>query len=282
MKDNEDWTSIIEPRRPLFDFNLAELWAYRDMIALLVRRDFVAYYKQTVLGPLWFLLQPVLTTLVFTVVFGKIANIPTDGIPHVLFYMSGIVMWNFFADGVNKTSNTFIANAGLFGKVYFPRLSVPVSVIFTNGLTFIIQFALLLALAAFFAFRGVPIHFGRALLIAPFLLLQLAILGLGFGILISALTTRYRDLRFLMTFGVQLWMYATPIVYPLSKVSDRWKLVVALNPVTPVVETMRWALLDSGTVTPTHLASGIALTLFLLLVGAVVFNRIEGNFLDTV
>jgi len=281
-KDTNAWTTVIQPRTGWFDIQLQELWAYRDLILLFVRRDFVAYYKQTVLGPLWFVLQPLFSTLVFTVVFGNIAKIPTDGIPHVLFYMSGIVMWNYFADCLNKTSNTFVNNAAIFGKVYFPRLAVPVSIVITNLLTFAIQFCLLMGFVAYFSMRGAPIHVGTLVLIIPALLVQMAALGLGVGILVSSLTTRYRDLHFVMGFGVQLWMYATPIVYPLSQVPARWQWISVLNPMTAVVETFRCALLGSGTFSFPQYALSAAMTGVILVAGIFLFGRVEKTFMDTV
>ena len=212
IHDDNQWSTVLRSRSGWFDLNLRGLWDYRDLILLFVRRDFVSNYKQTILGPAWFLLQPLVSTIIFTIIFGKIANIPTDGIPQPLFYMGGIVTWNYFASCLSRTSDTFVANAGIFGKVYFPRLSVPLSIVIINLLTFAIQFALFLAFMGFFAARGSAIHPNRWILITPLLLAQMGALGLGLGILISSLTTKYRDLTFMTGFGVQLWMYATPIV----------------------------------------------------------------------
>lgn len=280
--EEQQWSKKILPHNGWFDLHLSEIWQYRDLIMLFVRRDFVAIYKQTILGPFWFLLQPLVSTLVFTIIFGQIAKIPTDGIPNVLFYMSGLVAWNYFSSCLNSTSNTFIANAGIFGKVYFPRLAVPVSVVIINLLTFAIQFTLLLAFIAYFKMKDAPIHMTGHLVLLPFLILQMAALGLGLGILVSALTTRYRDLAFVMGFGVQLWMYATPIVYPLSQVPAHLYPIVAANPMTAIVETFRFALLGAGTFSVSSLAISMAETLVILVLGIIVFSRVEKSFMDTV
>jgi len=225
---------------------------------LFVKRDFVAFYKQTILGPLWFLLQPLFTTIVFTIIFGRIAKISTDGLPQMLFYMCGIVLWNYFADCLNKTSDTFVSNAGIFGKVYFPRLTVPVSIVITNLITFAIQFLLFLAFWAYFYLEGAAIKASLWILATPFLLLQMAALGLGLGILISSLTTKYRDLRYVVGFGVQLWMYATPIVYPMSQIPEKWQWLYAMNPMAAIVETARFAFLGAGSVRPWNLGISFA------------------------
>lgn len=278
----ENWTKEIRARSGWFDLNLVEIWRYRDLIMLFVRRDFVAIYKQTILGPIWFLLQPLISTLVFTVIFGQIAQIPTDGLPRILFYMSGLVVWNYFSGCLNSTSTTFTVNAAIFGKVYFPRLAVPVSIVITNLLTLAIQSALLLSIITYFVLVGSPIHFSWQVVLIPALILQIAALGLGLGILVSALTTRYRDLAFVMTFGVQLWMYVTPIVYPLSQVPAHLYHIVAANPMTAIVETFRFALLGAGTFSPQALIISMAETLVILLVGVIVFSKVEKSFMDTV
>jgi lipopolysaccharide transport system permease protein len=282
MDRQEQWTTIIRPISGWLNFNLAELWRYRDLMALFVRRDFVAVYKQTILGPLWFLIQPLFSTIVFTVIFGKIAQIPTDGLPPVLFYMAGIVSWNYFASCLTTTSNTFIANAVIFGKVYFPRLTVPVSVVIVNLMTFAIQFLLFLCFLFYFYLRGAAIHFSPWILLTPLLLLQMAVLGLGTGILISSLTTKYRDLTFVVGFGSQLWMYATPIVYPMSQIPERWQWLYALNPMASIIETFRHAFLGSGSVNLQHLAISGGMTLLIFFAGIVLFSRIEKTFMDTV
>ncbi|MFZ3059400.1 MAG: ABC transporter permease [Candidatus Methanoperedens sp.] len=285
MKSSEEysnWTTEIRPQTGWFDINLRELWSYRDLILLFVRRDFVAYYKQTILGPLWFFLQPLFTTIVFTIIFGKIAQIPTDGLPQVLFYMSGIVTWNYFASCLTQTSNTFVSNAGIFGKVYFPRLTVPVSVVITNLLTFVIQFGLFLIFMFYFYLSGSSFQPNIWILFTPFLLIQMAALGLGMGILVSSMTTKYRDLAFAVGFGVQLWMYATPVVYPLSQIPEKWQWLIALNPMTAIVETFRYAYLGAGTVQPMLLGISLSMTIIILAAGIVLFSRVQKTFMDTV
>jgi len=279
---DEQWTKVIGPKKGWFDLNLSNLWNYRDLIMLFVKRDFVAFYKQTILGPLWFLLQPLFTTIVFTIIFGRIAKISTDGMPQVLFYMCGIVIWNYFADCLNKTSDTFVSNAGIFGKVYFPRLTVPVSIVITNLITFAIQFLLFLAFLAYFYYAGSDIRPNLWILLTPFLLFQMAALGLGLGILISSLTTKYRDLRYVVGFGVQLWMYATPIVYPMSQIPEKWQWLFAMNPMAAIIETARYAFLGSGSVRPWNLGISFGVTVLILLTGIVLFSRIEKTFMDTV
>lgn len=282
VRAEENWTSVIKPRTGWFDIHPAEFWRYRDLIMLFVRRDFVAVYKQTVLGPLWFLLQPLFTTIVFTVIFGRVAKIPTDGVPPLLFYLSGVVCWNYFSSCLTKTSDTFYANAGIFGKVYFPRLTVPVSVVLTNLIAFAIQFGLFIAFLLYFYFLGAVVKPGLLILAAPLLILQMAALGLGTGILVSSMTTKYRDLTYLLNFGVQLWMYATPVVYPLSQIPEKWKWVYIINPMAPIVETFRKAFLGAGGMTAADICISVAVTLLILLLGIILFSRIEKTFMDTV
>ena len=273
----------IRPATGWFDLHLADLWRYRDLILLFVRRDFVALYKQTVLGPLWYVIQPLLTTLVFTIIFGRVARIPTDGLPPTLFYLAGLTPWNYFAGCLTKTSGTFISNANIFGKVYFPRLAVPLSVVISGLIGFAIQLALFLCFMAFYALKGTVISVSPLLILfLPLLVLQTAALGLGFGIIVSSLTTRYRDLAFLVSFGVQLWMYATPIVYPASRIPPAWLWLSYLNPMTPVVELFRYAFLGSGTVNPWKVEFSLAMTLLILFSGIVLFSRVEKSFMDTV
>jgi lipopolysaccharide transport system permease protein len=279
---DDHWTMIIRPKRNWFDLRLGELWRYRDLIRLFVWRDFVSVYKQTILGPLWYLIQPLLTTLIFTVIFGRIASLPTDGLPQFLFYMSGTVIWSYFAECLNKTSNTFVTNATLFGKVYFPRLAVPISILISSLVAFTIQFMLFLAFVAYFWLTGAQLQPNLWVLITPLLLFIMAGLGLGFGIIVASMTTRYRDLRFLVTFGVQLWMYATPVIYPVSSIPERFRPLIQANPVTPIVEAFRYAFLGAGTVSATNLAYSFGFMLIVLAVGILIFNRIEATFMDTV
>ena len=280
--EKEAWTSVIRPTNGWFNVNLKELWQYRDLIAMFVKRDFVAVYKQTILGPVWFFLQPLFTTIVFTIVFGQIANLPTNGIPQILFYMSGTVMWNYFAACLNTTATTFTANAGIFGKVYFPRLVTPISVVLTQMMTFGIQLILFVVIWLYFMASGTAIHPNGWILLTPCLLLQMACLGLGCGIIVSSLTTKYRDLSLLVTFGVQLWMYATPVVYPLSMVTGKLALLMAMNPMSAIVELFRYAFLG-GTLLPLwYWGISLGLTVLILLTGIILFSKIEKNFMDTV
>jgi lipopolysaccharide transport system permease protein len=280
--DHESWTLVIRPQRNLFDLRLSELWKYRDLTGLFVRRDFVSVYKQTILGPLWYLIQPILTTITFTVVFGRIAKLPTDGLPQFLFYMSGTVVWTYFADCLNKTSNTFVTNSQLFGKVYFPRLTVPISILISNLIAFSIQFLLFIGFMVYFWVKGAAIQPNLWVLITPVLVLMLAGLGLGFGIIVSSLTTRYRDLRFLVTFGVQLWMYATPIIYPVSSIPERFQVLIQANPLTSIVEAFRYAYLGAGTVNLLNLLYSAICMVVVLVIGILLFNRIEATFMDSV
>jgi lipopolysaccharide transport system permease protein len=281
--EEENWSLVIEPQRSLLDLRLGELWRYKDLVFLFVQRDFVSTYKQTILGPLWYLIQPLLTTLTFTIVFGNIASLPTDGLPQFLFYMSGTVVWSYFANCLNQTSNTFVNNANLFGKVYFPRLAVPVSILISSLITFLIQFGMFLAFVVYFVFRGTPIQFNWLWIsLSPLLILVMAGLGLGFGIIVSSLTTKYRDLRFLVTFGVQLMMYATPVIYPVSSIPERYRWMIQANPMTPIVEAFRVAFLGAGTVDLAHLLYSVAFMLAVVVLGSIIFNRVEQTFMDTV
>jgi lipopolysaccharide transport system permease protein len=278
----EKWDLIITPKTGWFDLHLGDLWRYRDLIFLFVKRDFVALYKQTILGPLWYLIQPLLSTVIFTIIFGRIANIPTDGIPHFLFYLSGIICWSYFADCLNTTSNTFIANASIFGKVYFPRLAVPVSVVMSNMIKFCIQALLLSGFYAYYLIQGTAVHPTIYICCVPLLLLQMALLGFGFGILISSMTTKYRDLSLLVTFGVQLWMYATPVVYPLSQVPERFRFLYHFNPMAAVITNFRAVVLGIGEINVYDTAFSWGVTGLILCLGVVIFSRVEKTFMDTV
>ena len=240
----EKWDMILEPKRNLLDLRLGDLWRARDLVMLFVWRDFVAYYKQTILGPLWYIIQPLLTTVVFTFIFGSVAKLPTDGLPQFLFYMSGTVIWSYFSTCITKTSDTFILNTQLFGKVYFPRLAVPVSILISSLIGFAIQFIFFLEFMVFFALRGSVLHPNWWILMTPVLILLMAGLGLGSGVIISSLTTKYRDLRFLVQFGVQLLMYATPVIVPISSFPQRFQWIILANPMTPIVEIFRYAYLE--------------------------------------
>ncbi len=279
----DSWDLVIRPHRKWFDLRLGALWRYRDLVMLFVRRDFVSLYKQTILGPLWYLIQPLLTTITFTIVFGNIARLPTDGLPQFLFYMSGTVVWTYFAACLTKTSETFVQNAQLFGKVYFPRLAVPVSILISNLIAFAIQLVFFLAFMAYFALRGSHVHPNLWILGTPLFILIMAGLGLGFGLVVSALTTKYRDLRFLVQFGVQLLMYATPVVYSSTSIPARFRPLLQANPMTSVIEGFRYAFLG-GKEAPhvSLLVYSLAFMLVIVALGAITFNRVEATFMDTV
>jgi len=280
-KQNE-WDLTIRPQRSWWDLRLGELWRYRDLIWLFVWRDFVAYYKQTILGPFWYLIQPIVTTVVFTVIFGNIAKLSTDGLPPFLFYMAGNIVWGFFSACFLNTSNTFAQNAGIFGKVYFPRLAIPVSVIFSNLISFGIRFGVFLAFLLYFIITGSAIHPTWWILMLPVLLLLMAGQGLGLGIIISSLTTKYRDFQQLVGFGVTLLMYASPVIYPLSSVQGIWRWLIIANPMTPVIENFRLAFLGTSSLGPIYLLYSAAFMLVALLAGVLVFNHVEATFMDTV
>lgn len=274
--------TIISPKNYWFDIDFKGILQSRDLIFLFVRRDFVTFYKQTILGPFWFFIQPLITTLVFTVVFGKIAKLNTDGLPPFLFYMAGVVPWSYFSSCLDKTSNTFSANAALFGKVYFPRLAVPLSIVITNAITFCIQFLTFLAFLFFYYQSGAAVHPSWWILLAPILLIQMAILGLGVGLLISSLTIKYRDLTFLVGFGVQLWMYATPIVYSITQVPVKWQWLFLLNPMAPIIETFRYAFLGGDALNISRWLFSLPITILIFTIGIVFFSRAEKNFMDTI
>jgi lipopolysaccharide transport system permease protein len=281
-ESNENWTMYIRPQRGWFDLRLGELWQSRELIMLFVWRDFVSVYKQTILGPLWYLIQPLLTTITFTVIFGRIASLPTDHLPDFLFYLAGTVVWSYFAQSLTNISATFVGNANLFGKVYFPRLSVPISILISSLISFAIQFILFLGILIYFMSTGSPIRPNLALLLLPLLLFIMGGLGLGAGIIISALTTRYRDLRYLVTFGIQLFMYATPVVYPLSSVPGKFRLLILANPITSLVETFRYGFLGAGSFDPWNLLYSFVFMVIILVAGVLLFNHVEATFMDTV
>lgn len=274
--------TVIEPPKSIFELRLREVWAYRDLLYLLVRRDFVAQYKQTVLGPAWHVIQPLFTTIIFTIIFGRIAQIPTDGVPPFLFYMAGTTLWAYFSGVLTTTANTFIGNANIFGKVYFPRLVMPLSTLLSKLIGFAIQFVFFIAFLAYFWLRGTGVEPNGAVMLLPLLVLMMALYALALGIIISALTTRYRDLAVVLTFGVQLYMYVTPIVYPASTIPEAWRPWLMANPMAPIVEAFRYAMLGSGTFDPTWLAISFVTILTVLVGGIALFNRVERTFMDTV
>jgi lipopolysaccharide transport system permease protein len=279
----EHWDEVIEPRGKLFDLRLKEVWRYRDLLLLFVKRDFAAQYKQTVLGPIWHLVQPLFTTIVFLFIFHSVAKISTDDIPPILFYMSGISIWNYFSSCLNATSNTFVANAGIFGKVYFPRLVIPLSTVLSNIIKFGIQFSLLLAVMVWYGIKDGYFYFSASWLLIPVLVLMMAGMGLGLGIIISSLTTKYRDFTVLIGFMVQLLMYVTPVAYPLSFLKEKgYAWVVNYNPLTPIVEAFRFALFGKGSYEPMHLLYSGIFIICTLFFGMVIFNKVERSFMDTV
>ena len=284
-QNSQNWTTVIRPKTGWFDIDTGELWRYRDLVVMFVKRNFTVLYKQTILGPLWILLNPLLTTLIFNIVFGGIASMPTDGVPSFLFYMAGNTVWTFFAGCVNGTANTFVTNAGLFGKVYFPRLTMPVSQVLTSLINFLIQLAMFACFWVYFAIaQPGSVHITLWAITLPLLVLQVMLLGLGVGIIVSSLTTKYRDLAIAVTFGVQLWMYISPVVYPLSSLeeSPRLQMLMRLNPMTAPIEVFRMGTLGTGTVEVGSLIYSLIVTAAALVLGVVLFSRIEKTFMDTV
>jgi lipopolysaccharide transport system permease protein len=278
----EGWTTTITPHRGWLDWRLKQLWRYRDLISLFVWRDFVAAYKQTILGPLWHIIQPLFTTIMFTVIFGKIAKLPTNGVPPFLFYLAGTVTWSYFASNINKTANTFVGNSALLGKVYFHRLVIPISIAISNLISFAIQLGIFLLFLVIYFFNGTAMHFTGWIFCMPLFLLMLAGYGLGGGIIVSALTTRYRDLTILVSFGVQLLMYATPVILPMSAMPANYRWVLQYNPLTPIVEGFRQGFLGAGDVTALQLGISFGIMLAVLAVGLMLFTHVEKTFMDTV
>jgi lipopolysaccharide transport system permease protein len=282
---SNEWDLIIEPRGSLFKLNLKEVWKYKDLLEMYIKRDIVTFYKQTILGPLWFFIQPIFTTVVFMFVFGGLAGIPTDGIPQPLFYLSGICLWNYFSDSLIKTSDTFYLNQAVFGKVYFPRLVVPISVTISGLLKMLIQFILFIGVYVYFVAKGTHIGINYYALLFPVLIFILAGLGLAFGIIVSSMTTKYRDLKFLVAFAVQLWMYFTPVIYPLSVMEGSYKKymwLIQANPLTAVLETFKYGFLGKGSFSWFSLGYSFAFTIILLFIGTIIFNRVERSFMDVV
>lgn len=282
MKKNEDWDLIIEGKASLFDLRLDDVWRYRDLLLMFVKRDFISFYKQTILGPLWFFIQPIFTTIVFTFVFGNLAGISTDGLPKYLFYLSGITTWNYFSDCITKTSTVFRDNANIFGKVYFPRLIMPLSIVVSNLVRFGVQFLLFISMMLYFGIKGANFHMTNAVFLFPILILLMALLGLGLGLIITAMTTKYKDLTFLVTFGVQLLMYGTTVIYPLSAAPEKYKYLIELNPMTFVIETFRYGFLGTGQFTINGLIYSSIVTITIFISGVVIFNKTERNFVDTI
>lgn len=278
----EEWDLIIQPKSKWFDLQLKEVWQYQDLLFLFVRRDFVAVWKQTILGPLWFFIQPLFTTLMMVLIFGKVAKLSPAGVPSILFYLSGIVAWNYFSKVLTATSSTFTANAGIFGKVYFPRVIMPLSLVVSNLLKFGVQFLLFIGFLLYFVFTTNQVHPNLHIIFTPVFIIIMAILGLGFGILFSSFTTKYKDLSFLIGFGIQLAMYASPVIIPLSSFPEKYKWIALVNPMTSIIEGFRYAYLGVGEMQWSLLAYSAVFSLVVLTVGLILFNKVEKSFMDTV
>ena len=283
--NNKEWDTIIENKSALLNFDIREVWHYRDLLAMYVKRDIITFYKQTILGPIWFVIQPLFTTIMFMFVFGGIAGISTDGIPQAVFYLAGLVCWNYFQDCLSKCSDTFNANQAIFGKVYFPRLVVPLSIVISNLIKMFIQLALFLVVYIYYFASGIDFQVNTTIAFVPLLIVMLGCLGLGFGMIISSMTTKYRDLRFLITFGIQLWMYATPVIYPLSVMKEtypKYIWVLVANPLTAILESFKYAFTGVGEFNWLYLSYSIVFTIVILILGIVIFNRVQRNFMDVI
>jgi lipopolysaccharide transport system permease protein len=278
----KEWDLTIEPQTSLFELNLKDVWRYRDLLWMFVKRDFVSFYKQTILGPLWFFIQPLFTTFIYTFIFGGLANLSTDGLPQPLFYMAGITAWNYFADCITKTSTVFKDNANIFGKVYFPRLIMPLSIVASNLVRFGVQMLLLFVMMGYYAAHDPVFTITPAILLFPVLVMLMALLGLGLGLIITALTTKYRDLAFLVTFGIQLLMYTTTVIYPLSSAPEKYKTLISLNPMTGIIEAFRYAFLGQGQISINTLGYSTLFTIVVMVLGILIFNKTEKTFVDTV
>ena len=276
------WTEEIKAESSLFAINFREIWHYRDLLFMLVKRDFITFYKQTILGPLWFIVQPLLTTLIFVILFGNIAKLSTDGIPQLAFYLAGITIWNYFAESLTKTSSVFTANASIFGKVYFPRLIMPLSIVASSLLKFAVQFALFILVVLCYTFVAQSIQPNIWILFTPVLILLMALFALGVGMIFSSLTTKYKDLTFLLAFGIQLFMYITPVVYPSSALPEKFQILAKINPLSSIFECFRYAYLGTGTFTIADLLISTLVIVFLFFAGVLVFNKVEKSFMDTV
>lgn len=280
MKNSE--ITVVNSKRGLFSLNLRELWSYRDLVVLFVKRDLKNVYKQTVLGPVWIIINPFLSSFIFTVIFGMIANISTNGVPQFLFYMSGNILWSYFSSCFNRAGSTFLSNARIFSKVYFPRLVMPLSGILYNSITFLIQFLMFVILTVIYFVLGQNVRPNILTLALPLFMLHTAFLGTGVGLIVSSLTTKYRDLNVLVSFGLSLWMYVTPIVYPVSQIPQNLRAIMLLNPAAPIIEAFRFAFLGSGSIEPMYIIISVLVTAALLTVGMLVFNQVEKNYIDTV
>jgi lipopolysaccharide transport system permease protein len=282
---NKSWNLVIEPKGNLFSLNLKEIWQYRDLLEMYIKRDIITVYKQTILGPVWFFIQPIFTTIVFMFVFGGLAGIPTDGIPPALFYLSGIILWNYFSETLNKNADTFIANQLIFGKIYFPRLIAPLAVTITGLFKMLIQFLVFIIVYVYYVIDGSTVSLNQYAFLLPVLIFILAGLSLGLGIIISSMTTKYRDLKFLISFAIQLLMYASPVIYPLSVMEGNYKKymwLIQANPVTAVMETFKFGFLGQGIFSWFALCYSLTFSIIILLIGIMVFNRVERNFMDVI
>ncbi len=282
MNNQQTWSEEIKSKNSLFTINVKEIWHYRDLLLMLVKRDYVTFYKQTILGPIWFFVQPLMTMLVYLVLFGQIANLSTDGSPKVAFYLAGIIIWNYFSESLTKTSTVFKDNSTLFGKVYFPRLIMPLAIIFSGLMKFAIQFGLFILVILYYAFIPKTIHPNIWVLATPLLIFLMACFALGLGMIFSSLTTKYKDLVFLLTFGIQLFMYATPVVYPSSAMPKKFAFFLEINPLTGIFECFRYAYLGTGNFKPDSLVLSSLLIGLLLIIGVLIYNKVEKSFMDTV
>ncbi|MBX9888355.1 MAG: ABC transporter permease [Flavobacteriaceae bacterium] len=281
-RPEQNWTEEIKSQESLLSINFTELWHYRDLLLMLLKRDFITFYKQTILGPIWFFVQPIMTSLIYVVLFGQVAKLSTDGLPQLAFYLAGITIWNYFADSLTKTSAVFTTNASIFGKVYFPRLIMPLSIVFSGLLKFGIQFGLFIAVVLYYTFVENMIQPNLWVLATPLLIILMAAFALGLGMIFSSLTTKYKDLSFLLTFGIQLYMYATPVVYPVSAMPEKYQWLVKANPLTGIFECFRYGYLGAGSFTPSSLIFSTITIAILLSIGIVIFNKVEKSFMDTV
>ena len=282
IKKNKYWTTEIKSNYSFFDFNINEIYKFKDLIFLLIKRDFVTLYKQTLLGPIWFVVQPLINTLIFTIIFGKLAKISTDEIPDVLFYMSGTVLWGYFSLCLMNTSNIFVKFSELFSKVYFPRIVIPISIVVTSFFQFFLQFSIFLAFYFYYKFNGSNISIDYKILFFPLIIFQIILLSIGVGTLISSLTSKYRDFTFILTFSIQLWMFATPVVYPLSVVPDKYKILMNFNPMTSIIESFREIFFGSSSINFSYIMISLSITIFLFLFGILMFNKTQRKFIDTV
>lgn len=283
MSDSKQvWTEEIKSQSSIFSVNYKEVWHYRDLLLMLVKKDYVTFYKQTILGPIWFFIQPILTTLIYVLIFGKIAKLSTDGAPQIAFYLSGVTIWNYFSESLTKTSTVFRDNAAVLGKVYFPRLIMPLSIVVSGLMKFAIQFALFIAVVMYYSFAENTLHPNIWILATPFLVLLMAAFSLGLGMIFSSLTTKYKDLVFLLTFGIQLFMFATPVVYPVTSIPADRQWIVNLNPLTGIFECFRYGFLGTGSFTPETLIMSTGIIALILVLGVLIFNKVEKSFMDTV